>query len=259
MIILRKVFDFYIQSSLHVGLAVFCLVIITNLYLVTNTIDNYSILVFFGTVLGYNFLKYYDVYRKGNFLSNKHYGILVVSLLSSIGFFLFFLWLKKGIQIPILISGIFVLLYPFLRKHGWLKLFFVSFVVTYITVYIPVVPNKPVILDCYISLLQRFFILSSLLIPFEIMDTKTDSQTLNTLPQIFGIRKAKQLGYGFIVIFLSLDFLNFRIHNFLIDGVIAITTVIFIRFTSIEKDEYYTSFWVESVPIFWLVLLILFQ
>jgi hypothetical protein len=57
----------------------------------------------------------------------------------------------------------------------------VSFVVTYITVYIPVVLNKPVILDCYISLLQRFFILSSLLIPFEIMDT--------LLPKINSARK----------------------------------------------------------------------
>ena len=259
MIVLRKVFDFYIQSSLHVGIAVFCLVKITDCDLVPKNIDNYSILVFFGTVLGYNFLKYYDVFRKGNFLSNKHYGILFVSLLSSTGFLLFFSGLKNGIQIKILISGIFVILYPFLRKYGWLKLFFVSFVVTYITVYIPVVLNKPVILDCYISLLQRFFILSSLLIPFEIMDTKTDSQTLNTLPQFFGIRKAKQLAYGFIVIFLLLDFLNFRIHNFIIDSIIAIVTIIFIRFTSLENDEYYTSFWVESVPIFWLVLLILFQ
>ncbi|MFD0778134.1 hypothetical protein ACFQZF_06280 [Flavobacterium myungsuense] len=134
-----------------------------------------------------------------------------------------------------------------------------SFVVTYITVYIPVVLNKPVILECYISLLQRFFILSSLLIPFEIMDTKTDPKSLNTLPQLFGIRKAKQLGYGFIVVFLFLEFINFRIHNFIIDAVIAIVTIIFIRFISLENDEYYTSFWVESVPIFWLVLLILFQ
>ena len=255
MIILRKVFDFYIQSSLHVSIAVFCLVKITNLYFGATPIDNYSILVFFGTVLAYNFLKYYDVYRKGNFHSNKYYGILAVSLLSSIGFFLFFLWLKTGIQIPILISGFLVLVYPILRKYGWLKLFLVSFVVTYITVYIPFLLHKTVFFDHYVLLGQRFFILSSLLIPFEIMDTKTDSQTLNTLPQLFGIRKAKQLGYGFIVIFLSLDFLNFRIHNFLIDAFIAIITAIFIRFTNLEKDEYYTSFWVESIPVFWFLLI----
>ncbi|KAB1155713.1 hypothetical protein [Flavobacterium luteum] len=259
MIILRKLFDFYIQSSLHVGIAVFCLVKITDCYLLTKHIDNYSMLVFFGTVIGYNFLKYYDVFRNGNFHSNKHYGILVFSLLSSIGFLFFFLWLKKGIQISILISGIFVLLYPFLRKYGWLKLLFVSIVVTYVTVYIPFQTVKWMPFDFYVSLTQRFFILTSLLIPFEIMDTKTDPKSLNTLPQLFGIRKAKQLGYGFIVIFLSLDFLNYRIHNFIIDALIAIITAIFIRFTSLEKNEYYTSFWVESVPIFWLGLLILFQ
>ena len=69
----------------------------------------------------------------------------------------------------------------------------------------------------------------------------------------------QQLGYGFIVVFLLLEFLNFKIYNFLIDAVIAIVTVTFIRFTSLEKDDYYTSFWVESIPIFWLGLLMLFQ
>ena len=256
---LKNLFDFYIHSSLHVGLAVLCLVYVTNF---SNDLCKHIVFpscVFFGTVLGYNFLKYYDVFRKRQFYSMKYYGIIVVSLLSSIGFLFFFLWLKRSIQIPILISGFFVLLYPFLRKYGWLKLFLVSFVVTFCTVYIPFILNKPVLIDYYVSLAQRFFILSSLLIPFEIMDTKTDSETLNTLPQLFGIQKAKQFGYGFIVVFIFLEFLNFRIYNFLINAVIAIVTVLFIRFTSLEKDEYYTSFWVESVPIFWLGLLLLFQ
>lgn len=259
MQVLKKLFDFYIQSSLHVGLAVLCLVYVTNF---SNDLCKHIVFpscVFFGTVLGYNFLKYYDVFRKKQFHSMKYYGIIVVSLFSSIGFLFFFLCLKRSIQMPILISGFFVLLYPFLRKYGWLKLFLVSFVVTYVTVYIPCLQGKPILIEPYILLLQRFFILISLLIPFEIMDTKTDSQTLNTLPQLFGIQKAKQFGYGFIVVFIFLEFLNFRIYNFLIDAVIAIITVLFIRFTSLEKDEYFTSFWVESIPIFWLVLLLLFQ
>ena len=257
--LLKKLFDFYIWSSLHVGIAVSSLVCITIFSNDLSYQKTTSICIFFGTVLGYNFLKYFDVFRNGNFHSNKYYSILAISFISTLGFFFFFLELKSRIQISILVTGFFLLVYPFLRKYGWLKLFFVSFVVTSVTVYIPFQTVKWLPFDFYVSLPQRFFILSSLLIPFEIMDTKTDLQTLNTLPQLFGVRKAKQLGYGFIVIFLSLDFLNFRIQNFLIDAVIAIVTVTFIRFTSLENDEYYTSFWVESVPIFWWVLLILFQ
>ncbi len=258
MTILKKLFDFYIQSSIHVGIAVCCLVKITNFSLPPAHIQGNSVMVFLGTVLGYNFLKYYKVFSKENFHTFKYYGIFAISFLSGFGF-LFYLWLLKSIQIPMLISGIFVVVYPFLRKHGWLKLFFVSFVVSYITVYIPFFLHKSILLDYYITLVQRFFILSSLMIPFEIMDTKTDDQTMNTLPQLLGIQKAKLLGYVFIVVFLLLEFINFSIHNFLINAIIAIVTVVFIRFTSLERDEYYTSFWVESVPIFWWILILIFR
>lgn len=256
---LRRLIDFYIQSSLHVGLAVVSLVFVTVYAGNLSKHILYGFCVFFGTVLSYNFLKYFVVFKSNNFNFYRYYKILGVSFLAGIGFLFSFFWLQRSVQIHILISGLFVLLYPLLRKFGWLKLFLVSFVVTYVTVYIPFILNKPVLLDYYVSLSQRFLILSSLLIPFEIMDSKTDAKTLNTLPQFFGIQKAKQFGYGFIVVFIFLDFLNFSIHNFLINAIIAIVTVHFIRFTSLDKDEYYTSFWVESVPIFWLGLLLLFQ
>jgi hypothetical protein len=217
----------------------------------------YPSCVFFGTVIGYNFLKYYNVFWTGNFNSKKYYWILTVSILAAIGFVFFFLCLKRGAQIHLLISGIAVLVYPFLRKYGWLKLFLVSIVVTYVTVYIPFQNVKLLPIDFYVSLMQRFFILISLLIPFEIMDSKTDLETMNTLPQLFGINSSKIFGVILLIPFIVLEFL--KPNPSCVVLLISIITAMFIKFTTLKRNQYYTSFWVESIPILWLILLVVFQ
>jgi hypothetical protein len=149
------------------------------------------------------------------------------------------------------------LVYPLLRKYGWLKLFLVSIVITYVTVYIPFQTVKLLPIDFYVSLTQRFFILTSLLIPFEIMDSKTDLETMNTLPQLFGIKLTKIFGIVLVIPFMVLEFMKSNPSYIAI--LIAIITTLFIQFTSLKRNQYYTSFWVESVPILWLILMIIFK
>jgi hypothetical protein len=257
MQILKRLLDFYIQSSIHVGLAVLCLVHIT---VFSNDLVKHSFYpscVFFGTIAGYNFLKYFQVFTKNKFYSKKFYGIVAISLLAIVGFVYCYFLLNAKLQIHILISGLFVLLYPFLRKFGWLKLFLVSFVVTYITVFIPFQTDKYSISELYLNVLQRFLIIISLLIPFEIMDSKTDNKSLDTLPQKFGIDSTKLFGTLLVIPFIILQFLKLQPSYIVLP--IGIITVLLINFTTLERSKYYTSFWVESVPIFWLILLILFQ
>jgi len=155
-----------------------------------------------------------------------------------------------------LIVGILVLLYPILGKFVWIKIFLVSFVVTFIKFYIPFQTAKLLPLEFYISLIQRFIILISLLIPFEIMDSTSDDETLGTLPQIFGINSSKMLGILLVIPFILLEFL--KLHPSYLVLPIGIVTVTFIDFTELKRNKYYTSFWVESVPIFWWLLLVLF-
>lgn len=257
MKIFSKIFDFYIDGSIHVAFAVFCLVQITIISNHLESMDYFPFCVFFGTVLGYNFLKYFEIFRRGFFKSNKYYAIIIVSIFAGIGFLFSFYILENRIQKLLFFSGLFVLIYPFLRRYGWMKLFFVSFVVTFITVYIPFQTLKGMPFEFYISFIQRFFILTSLLIPFEIMDSKTDEKILNTLPQLFGINSSKLLGILLVIPFILLEFLK---HNptFLVLP-IGIVTVLFIDFTEWKRNKYYTSFWVESVPILWWLMLVLFQ
>jgi hypothetical protein len=161
--------------------------------------------------------------------------------------------LSTSIQVAFAKIGFVVLMYPFLRKYGFLKMFIVAFSVAFITAFIPEINYK---LN-WIYLFQRFLIVICLLIPLEIHDLETDSKTLKTLPQIIGIQNLKIIGYFLLVLFCIFDFDFFQL-NFAIDIVIATVISVFIFFSDGKCSKYYTSFWVESIPIIWWILLLLF-
>jgi hypothetical protein len=241
----KPILDFYINTSIHVAVAVFALVQITKLQLNISTNSNVDLFIFFGTILGYNFLKYIEVFRNRFFTFKKNFDLVLVSLISFFGIIFYFFHIENRVQIAFLKIGFVVLLYPFLRKYGFLKMFVVAFCVTYITVFIPEINYK----FNWLYLLQRFLIVICLLIPLEIYDLESDSKTLKTVPKIIGIRNLKILGYCLLVIFCFLEF-TFCNLSF------AFLVAIFIFFSEENRSKYYASFWVESVPIFWWGLLV---
>ena len=241
MKIFQQVLDFYINTSIHVAVAVFSLVQITRLSLNISTNENLDYFILFGTILGYNFLKYFEVFCRGIFTFKKNYSIVIVSFFAFLGMICFYFRLPSNIQITFLKIGILVLIYPFIRKFALLKMIFVSFCLTLITVYVLESKND------YLYLFQRFLIVFCLLIPLEICDLQTDSKTIKTIPQIIGIQNLKVLGYFLLVLFCGLQF-DFCNLNF----VILVAFAIF--FSNENRSKYYTSFWVESLPVVWWVL-----
>ena len=163
--------------------------------------------------------------------------------------------MKFRFQIAFLQIFFFFLLYPFLRKYWFLKIAVVSFCVTYVVSYIPTLDAKILFFFDTILQVKLFFLICALLIPFEIYDSQHDAITLQTIPQKFGVKKAKYLGYVFLAVFCILS-LILRFERF--DVVIAIIIGLFIRFSSTKNSKYYTSFWVESIPILWWLILVLF-
>jgi hypothetical protein len=210
-----------------------------------------------GTVLGYNFLKYIVVFLKEKWDFGFYGPILLLSGIAGIGLLYFVLDLPQNVVLQLVYLGALLLVYPYLRRFGWLKFGIVVLVVTYVTVYIPYQSVKWLPWDYYISLLQRVLILSSLLIPFEIMDSTTDPQSMNTLPHLLGIKATKILGILVVVPFLLLEF--FKAHPSYAVVPISLITVFSIRFTTLKRSPYYTSFWVESIPVLWLFLVWVLQ
>ena len=261
MQILKRLVDFYIQSSIHVGLALFSLVYVTAFENDLCKHITYPCCVLFGTILGYNFLKYFQIFRQGKFYRFKYYGIVLVCILAVFGFYFFFRGMINAVKIQLIIGGLMVLVYPMLRKYGILKMFFVSFVVSYLTAFVYKVASPMFHGIVMLEFLKRFVLISALMIPFEIYDSQHDDEALNTLPQKFGVKTAKKVGYFMLLLFVILEVLNFnmdanlKIQYFVIDIFIAIFIFIAIYFSSLQRNQYYTSFWVESIPILWWVLL----
>lgn len=247
MLSLRKILNFYIQSSIHVGIAVFCLV-----QLSVPQWSSYSFLVLFGTVVGYNFLKYSEWVLSNKPLRIHLIGILSVTSIAAAGFILLFFQQDVAVQLDLIVALGLVVLYPFIRKLGWLKPFFVSGVVSYITVVIPLKSS----VDVAWFFTQRFLLLSSVMIPFEILDSTTDAVSLKTLPHLFGIVRTKQIGYVLVGLFCIASYhtLSMLYPYF----IYALSSVIAIYFSSEKRSWYYTSFWVESLPILWWLILMVF-
>ncbi len=255
--IFKKILDFYINTSIHVAVAVFALVQITILSLNISTNLDVDYFIFFGTILGYNFLKYVEVFKNRIYTFQKNYPIVFVSLLAFLGMIFYFFKLEEIYQLAFLRIGFVVLIYPFIRKYGFLKMFVVAFCVTYITIYIPLLKYEFGLNSIYIYLLQRFLIVVCLLIPLEIVEINHDSKTIYTLPQRIGIQNTKFLGYILLVLCVVFNFYEL---NFItvIEIFMAIVITIFIFFSSENRSKYYTSFWVESIPILWWILMLVF-
>ena len=255
MLVLKQIFDLYIKSSLHVAFAIFSFVKVVELSLNISSNVFLEVAIFSGSVLGYTVLKYYEFWKSTKFLIHKNKSVLGITTVAFLTFVICFFQLKFSFQIAFLQIFFLVVLYPFLRKYWFLKIAIVSFCVTYVVSYIPTLDTKMLFFFDTILQVKLFFLICALLIPFEIYDSQHDAITLQTIPQKFGVKKAKFLGYVFLAVFCILS-LILRFERF--DIVIAIIIGLFIRFSSTKNSKYYTSFWVESIPILWWLILVLF-
>jgi hypothetical protein len=186
----------------------------------------------------------------------------------------FALKLELKTLVVILVFGIITFLYaiPFLpnniiydkhknlRSISGLKVYIIALVWAGVTVVLPLINNHVSMdTDVFITGFQRFVFVTVLMFPFEIRDLNYDSLKLATIPQQIGIKKTKMVGVLMLMLFFFLEFFKDQLN---VKHVIAllITTsmaLIFLIFANRNQNKYYSSFWVEGVPIFWLLLLLL--
>ena len=210
----KKIFDFYLDASIHVALSVVCLYLFCASYLNIPINASYAIFLGSSTIVCYNFMKYGVEAEKYLIVKNTYQ--LYIQIFSFLMFGLgcnFFLRLPQLLYAPILFLTVLSGLYgiPFLpsaknlRSLGGLKIFLVALVWVGFSVWVPAIENS-IEFDRHLALLMtQFFILVLILfVPFEIRDLRYDSADLKTLPQRFGVRKTKIIGYALCGLFLSL-------------------------------------------------------
>jgi hypothetical protein len=240
--------------------------------------DNASLFfAFFGTILGYNFVKYDALARTQKLqMSIQLKAIAALSFLCFIATGYYFFQLQRVTQITGIIFLVITLLYtlPFFpnrenaRNWAGIKIYIVALTWVGVTVFLPILNAEVTVTsDFYLKSIQRFILVFVLILIFEIIDLKLDDPHLKTVPQQIGIKRTKKLGYFLLVVFCLLevfnvngnDTFNFKLISLPLQLVIAIVVGIFLYFSNENKSKYYSTFWVESIPIVWWLLVLVFK
>ncbi|PXY43959.1 UbiA prenyltransferase family protein [Flavobacterium hydrophilum] len=265
---LKQIFDFYLNSSIHVALSCYALVRITFHVFHIQYDEPMALFVFFGTIVGYNFVKYDALVRvKKNPIGIQLKIIAVLSFISVILVGYYFFHLKKITQIVSI--GIFAItaLYtlPFFpnrknaRNWAGVKIYIVAICWVGATLVLPLINAEiPVTTDFFIKCIQRFILVFVLILVFEIIDLANDDPHLQTVPQTIGVKKTKLLGFLLLIPFWFLEILisTFNYRDAVINLFMVVILMLFIAFSNPERPKYYTSFWVESVPILWWLMIV---
>jgi len=274
MKIVKQLLDFYINSSIHVALSVYALSWITLLIFNLPYDENILYFNFYATITGYNFVKYFGI-AKWHHRSLARW-LKVIQVFSFFSFMLMvFYAFKLETKVLFILAGLGVVTFlyaiPFLPKRMYLdeqqnlrqisglKVHIIAAVWAFTTVVLPILNNhQELTAKVWITVLQNFVFVLALMIPFEIRDLKFDSIKLATIPQQIGVKKTKILGVLLLLIFLGLNvFKEEIITHFLYKEVImTFILMLFILFSSKNRNKYYTSFWVEALPILWLLLML---
>ncbi len=149
-----------------------------------------------------------------------------------------------------------------MRNWSGIKMYIVAFCWAGVTTLLPMI-NFGIELyqDIFIKFSQRFLLVIVLILIFEIIDLKDDSPNLLTVPQKIGVQRTKWLGLFLLIPFYFLEFYKTKVDNIqlLVNVILVVVTTGFLFFANENRNRYYTTFWVESIPIFWLVLIICFR
>jgi len=267
---LKKLFNFYIFGNLHVALASFSL---TKLSLLTqqNSANTIPLFVFFATVLSYNYIRLMRIktIKSGyyNWISHWRVYLILLSVLTSIACAFLIVqirWQALLSLIPFALLTGFYVLPPVISKKMNLrtlpgfKIFLIAFTWAGITVLFPLaqygMENKPI----FWLFFQRFLFVFVLTLPFDIRDVTYDSATLKTLPVWLGIKNVKVLGLIVLGLFLFVEIAILKPANQEVEIFIALCLGVLLLRSSTKKSQYYYAFWVEGIPIFWLVLYYMF-
>ncbi|MGY5351197.1 hypothetical protein ACXGQW_01275 [Wenyingzhuangia sp. IMCC45533] len=264
MKIFYTLFRFYVFSNLHVSLSVACLVLVNGKFLGKEVFAE-SILLGCGTFIAYHLIRYINRFKYGkehllDQFSNQHKSTIKLLICIAFGISVFLL---KEIEISQLLKilpfGILTLLYAFsffnvkgvrssLRYVPFLKIFLIGFVWSGVTVFF--IEDLDVTSMLYFIQIMLFVI--ALTIPFDIRDLEFDRGNVKTIPMLIGIHNTKWVGGVCVVCALLIHMTIMKSYS-LSFVLVSIALVFLIVRTKASQSKYFAAFWVEGIPILWLV------
>jgi hypothetical protein len=270
MVSFKQIFDFYLRSSIHVAFSVYALVRMTHFMFHTPADEPMANFAFLGTIVGYNFVKYDALARaKKREMRNELKLITLLSFISLVGVGYYFFQLELITQIVSVVVLVLTLLYtlPFFpnrknaRNWAGVKIYIVALCWVGVTLVLPLLnAHVPLGFDFFLKCIQRFILVFVLILIFEILDLANDDPHLKTVPQQIGVSRTKIVGLLLLLPFYFLELLknNFIVEQLIVNGVLFVVLSLFLAFANENRSRYFTSFWVESIPIFWWLMVVFF-
>ena len=245
---IKQLFYFYVNSSIHVAIAAYALTWVTLLEYNLKYDKNSLYFVFFATITGYNFVKYFGVAKfHHRRLADWLKAIQLFSLIAFIILAYYAFQLLVNSKILIVLLGVITFLYAIpllpkkyfvddqsnLRQISGLKVYVIAIVWSLSTVVLPIIQNEIEIgADAVVTCFQRFFYIIVLMLPFEIRDLNYDSLKLGTIPQRIGVKRTKIIGIFLLILFFFLEYFKNEIDTKSLTILLIITfvTALFLAF-----------------------------
>lgn len=262
---IKFILNYYIKSNLHVAL---CLVFYTVLIYYQNdiTVNYYEILfIFLATLFAYNFIKYHKLplaKNRPNYVLYQLFILVAVISLIILSFKVVRISILK--TIIVLIASLLVIAYSFpaykinsLRNYPLVKILTISAAWTLTSVcfsFIGILKPKILVFYC----LSIFLMVSCQMISFEIRDEDIDKNKSKTVVHVFGLQRIKTIGYAILITLSVVIFFISLIEkdsvSYLSNIIILIVLFYLIFKSNKNQTEYFSSIFVESVPIYWLII-----
>lgn len=235
MTLLLKILNFYIYSSLHIGIAAVALIYQTC-HVVGLTINwYYASFVFCATVFIYCAHRAIGIQRMPDWLNEGRFAIIkeykshiqIYALLGLLGCAVLFFFLPFRVMVLLVLPSLFSVAYVLpifknkfrLRDFNYIKIFLIALVWAYITATIPMCfesSNLEILTIIMISLERAVFVFA-ITIPFDIRDYEIDEESnVTTLAHKLGKEGAKKLSIVMIFAALLIDF-TLRSNGFILD------------------------------------------
>lgn len=263
MSFIKRLFNLYLYSSFHIGLGAFALTFL-SFYAFENQVDlGYLLFVVASTIFLYCLHRFIGIKKiknykdKGRFLVINKYRnhILIYAVISGLLTFISFLQFDLSLMGLLVLPGIFSLLYTLpilkdglrLRDYGYIKIFLIAMVWSWITIAIPLRLNDaPYALIGTLSL-ERFLFFIAITLPFDLRDRQIDKETeVKTLVHLMSNQKVLKLSYlllvGCLFLFGLLYMYQMISGYYLIAYIISYIITAFCIYLSREKEhDYYYS------------------
>ena len=226
----------------------------------------YLFIIFFATLFEYNLHRFITVITNKEALnSDKHKwvrenlnGFYLLVFASLVGFISIAFLAKKEVLITLAPIAFLTLFYSIpvlgnkksifrLREIPYLKIFLIAFVWASSTILLPIIQLNNTFnrVQVITMLMERFFFVFAITIPFDIRDMEADKQAgLKTIPILFNEDTSNAIANLSLFIFFLISFFHYQIQNYnSIIGALSISTLTTLLFLNVNKFKKLTYFY----------------